>query len=141
MKPQSYQFFLSLAVVISIVSACEKIESTRVECNFFSLALGSDWEFITLQGYDTYVGKFTNGHEEIEIDFGHFAGVNPDAIQQTNEMTYYEEVIIDGAPAKIVEVNKNGVTTLILYIHKDEGNSGKAINWMMEKISDDSIVN
>lgn len=130
--------FIILFAFSLILASCENETATRVEGTKFSLELNNDWKHITGQGFDTFVGRFSDGVEEIIYDYGYFAGVNLDAVQQTPETTYYEETIIDGAHAKIVKKNKEGVQILTLYIWKDDGDKGKV--WIVNPSQDEFFI-
>lgn len=109
--------FYTLILCVLLVTGCDKVEPLTISNEIFSLDLWSDWKFQQRQGYDTYVGVFTNGDEEIRIDCGYFALDNLDNIKVTPETTYFEETIIDDQPAKIVKrTGSDGGSTLYLYI-------------------------
>lgn len=120
MRSTHCKYHFSYILLIGLVIlGCDKVEPLQISNDVFSLELWSDWKYQQGQGYDSYVGIFTNGHEEIKFDVGDYAFSSVAQIQQTTETLYFEETIIDNRPAKIVkEPNANG-TILILYIDND----------------------
>lgn len=114
----SYHFGYILLFILVFIG-CDKVEPLKISNEVFSLELWSDWKYQQGQGYDSYVGTFTNGDEEIRFDVGDYAFSSVAQIQQTPETLYFEELIIDSLAAKIVmEPHPNG-TILILYIDND----------------------
>lgn len=101
--------------------SCEKSEPITISNEEFSLDLWSGWTFQTRIGYDSYVGLFTNGYQEIEIDYGMYGFQNIYAIQETAETVYFEETTVDGFPAKIRKNNSSEGTILSFYIDKGNG--------------------
>lgn len=98
------------------MAGCDNVEPITISNDVFSLELWTDWKYQRGQGYDSYVGSFTNGSEEIKFDVGDYAFTSVAQVQQTPETLYFEELIIDSMSAKIVlEPNPKG-TILILYI-------------------------
>ena len=136
-----HKFLIPLIALVVFQTSCDKDdnqEDVRIEGSHFSLQLTNDWEHIQGQGFDSYVGTFTNGIEAISYDYGHFAAVNLDAIHQTAEMSYYEETFIDGAPAKIIKMNVEGISRLTLFIEKDDSDSGML--WIDDPGSDQYYI-
>ena len=130
---------LFLLVIISLLGAgCEKTITMRIQGSVFSLELWSNWKFIEGQGFDTHVGVFTDGVNDIHFDYGYFAGVNLNAIQPDSNYLYYEETVIDGAPAKIFKINKEGKSYLNLYIQKVESDSAKL--WIEDPDDDERYI-
>jgi hypothetical protein len=106
-----------LVWAVVFLTGCDKVEPLTISSDFFSLDLWSDWKFQRGQGIDSYVGIFTDGDEEIRVDYGYFALNHMDNILATPETVYFEETIIDGHPAKIVKrMGSDGGSTLSLYI-------------------------
>jgi hypothetical protein len=113
------------------------VEPLTISSEFFSLDLWSDWKFRQGQGIDSYTGVFTNGEEEIKVDYGYFALSRMDNILVTPETVYFEETFIDGHPAKIVKrILSDGSTTLTLHILP--ANSVEGANVIVMNSTDDA---
>ncbi|MGB4846963.1 MAG: hypothetical protein WBP41_03545 [Saprospiraceae bacterium] len=114
---KSYLTSLCL-VIIFIMTSCEKIEPAVISNGVLSLPLWSDWKYKPQQGIDTIEGIFTDGCEEIGYSAGYFTSSD---YTHSAEDLYYEEILIDGVPCKIVEVRGQGEFDILLFLFFKKG--------------------
>jgi hypothetical protein len=111
--------YFPIIVLLAFTLACQdsiRLEPLTLSTKDFSLDLTNAWWIEPGQGIDTYVGIFTDGHQEIRYDYGYFAFHSVDLIVPDSATLYFEETLIDGFPAKLLHESSEFGTTLFLYI-------------------------
>ncbi|MEO6132390.1 MAG: hypothetical protein ABIQ02_11115 [Saprospiraceae bacterium] len=111
---KNYHLLVSLTIGLLLIS-CNDVEPAVISNGFLTLPLWSDWKYKQLQGVDTIEGIFTNGCEEIGFSAGSLT--SSDHTQSPDDL-YYEEILIDGVPCKIVEIQGVHDIVLFLFFHK-----------------------
>ena len=95
-----------LVVCLSSTSCQDEFEDSKIlDFDSFQVEVPSNWEKLTLAGYDSQVGGLTNGKDTLYYDYGwysyHFD-------KETTETHVRTETLIDGKEALIVRPKKKG---------------------------------
>lgn len=116
----------TLLLTIFACVSCNKSEEILLSLpnptnDKFELTAASAWTLVNEQGIDTYVGYYYKEDYKIYFDFGILAYGSIDSIENSPDLLYYEELVIDGNEAKITKEERDGRTILFAYIDKGDG--------------------
>lgn len=109
-------------LLMLVQTGCEDNASppTRMlDLKTFRVETPDTWKAIPGQGYDSQVGRLTNGSDVLEYDYGWYSY----RLQKETSATHLRTVItIDGRSALIVRPKKTGKGVIGLYVEVNDQN-------------------
>lgn len=111
-----------LTLLILLQTGCRQNDPPAIkllDLKAFRVEVPADWIPIADQGYDSQVGRLTNGKEVLKYDYGWYAYTLRDETSATHLRTV---TTIDGRPALLVRPKKTGQGVVGLYIEVNDYN-------------------
>lgn len=115
--------------------------SKRVGAKNFTLNTPKDWKLTEDQGYDTYIGRITNGDKTIFFDQGSLSFGNLGNIKKTEETIYFKRLKIHGVPAIIQKEKRpdNSSVNTRLTVYLDNGTKQNRL-YALDSKNDDLFI-
>ena len=113
---------LSIIIIVILTVSCKtKTESWQtLDFGAFKLKTPKGWSIIEAQGYDSYVGRLTNGSDTFSFDYGWYTA-EIDETEHTNHL--YAQDTINGLTAVLQIPKVDGEGSIVMFIPKVTGSN------------------
>ena len=128
---------LILVFILSLLfMGCEKDKlSKTIDFEDFTIAVPSNWESFTSQGYDSKTGGITNGKDKLTYDYGWYSYDFKNETTATHTRT---STTINGRPALIVKPIEKGKGVIGVFIQVDSQNKFNLSGWDIK--NEDTVI-